>query len=150
MAVHPQESAAHVVILFYERCPGTVVGHNLYVCACVSVMSVWGVISPPMSKQHNTRVNTCYCAASSLWTALCQRVLFRLILPDLFRITMGTSNIDLRDVNVVICRHADVLQITKWMLVLKRTCVRRSAHIYTTHSYFLFLPFSFWLFQQTQ
>lgn len=30
--VNPQESAAHVVILFYERCPGTVGGDKLYVC----------------------------------------------------------------------------------------------------------------------
>lgn len=36
MDVHPQESAAHVVTVFYGRCPGTVGGDKLYVC----VMSV--------------------------------------------------------------------------------------------------------------
>lgn len=34
MDAHPQESAAHVVRLFNERCPGTVVGDKRFVCVC--------------------------------------------------------------------------------------------------------------------
>lgn len=78
-------------VLFYERCPGTVIGNKLYVRACVRVMSVRGVIFSPMSKQHNIRVNTCYYAASSLWAALCQNVLFSFFFLSLLGVEMNRA-----------------------------------------------------------